>query len=345
MKISEIKFAPLNVPLKRRLQTLSVTVWFFLMCFMPVICYLIAAYLLIFTTTIRYILLVYFLWIYYDWDTCNTGGRSTILTNIVARSRWMQLVFGFFPVTLVKTTDLDPNRNYLMCNFPHGIYALGAVGSFQCESIGAKTLFPGLQPHVVSLYQMFRIPFFREVALAMGFISSSEESLDYVLSTKPKPPFTGRLIALIVGGAAESLECSPGKNRVIVNRRKGFVRVALKHGTPLIPSYSFRETDMYDLVRNPYLAWFQHHWYRHLRCVPLICKGRGFFQYSFGFVPHRVPVFTVVGSPIEIPKISHPTKEQIDEYHKKFVEKLTELFETHKYKYLPDPDSKHLEFV
>nr|XP_012152145.1 PREDICTED: 2-acylglycerol O-acyltransferase 2-like [Megachile rotundata] len=349
MEILGIKFAPLNVPLKRRLETLSVTLWFFIMCFGPVLSFVIIGYLLFFTTTIRYYVLLYFLWMYYDWDTCNKGGRSTKLTNMMIKSRWIQHVFDFFPVTLVKTTDLDPNRNYLLCNFPHGIYASGAVGSFQCESRGAKTLFPGLLPHVVALYQMFKIPIFREIALAMdciiGFVSSSEESLDYQLSTKPQPPFIGRLIVLIVGGAGEVLECSPGTNRIIVYQRKGFVRVALKHGTPLIPSFSFRETDIFDQVKNPCLALVQQYCRKKLGCVPVILKGRGLFQYSYGFVPHRVPITTVVGSPIEIPKISHPTKEQINEYHKQFVEKLTELFETHKYKYLPDADSKHLEFV
>ncbi|XP_076396900.1 2-acylglycerol O-acyltransferase 2-A-like isoform X2 [Megachile rotundata] len=335
MKILGIKFAPLNVPLKRRLETLSVTLWYFTLAFGPSLGFIITGYLLFFTTTIRYYVLLYFLWMYYDWDTCNKGGRSTKLTNMVAKSRWIQHVFDFFPVTLVKTTDLDPNRNYLLCSFPHGIIPAGAAGSFQSESRGAKTLFPGLQLNIIVQYQVFKSPIFREIALAMGFISSSEESLDYQLSTKPKTPFTGRISVLIVGGAGEAMECSPGTNRVLVNQRKGFVRVALKHG----------ETDTYDQVKNPYLSLVQHYFRKNVGLVPLILKGRGFFQYSYGFVPHRVPITTVVGSPIEIPKISHPTKEQINEYHKLFVEKLTELFETHKYKYLPDADSKHLEFV
>lgn len=48
---------------------------------------------------------------------------------------------------------------------------------------------------------------------------------------------------------------------------------------------------------------------------------------------------------MEVPKIPEPTKEQIDEYHEKFVEKLVELFETHKHKYVENADSIHLELL
>ena len=41
----------------------------------------------------------------------------------------------YFPIELVKTADLDPNRKYLMCSHPHGVMCAGlqcAVGSNAC---------------------------------------------------------------------------------------------------------------------------------------------------------------------------------------------------------------------
>ncbi|KAF3422325.1 hypothetical protein E2986_12256 [Frieseomelitta varia] len=60
--------------------------------------------------------------------------------------------------------------------------------------------------------------------------SSSPESLNELLSTKPEAPYTGRVTILIVGGAAEAMECKPGTYRILIKRRKGFVRLALKNG-------------------------------------------------------------------------------------------------------------------
>jgi 2-acylglycerol O-acyltransferase 2 len=48
----------------------------------------------------------------------------------------------------------------------------------------------------------------------------------YILNGKEK----GRILTLVVGGAAESLFAHPGLNRIVLKNRKGFVRIALKTG-------------------------------------------------------------------------------------------------------------------
>lgn len=53
--------------------------------------------------------------------------------------------------------------------------------------------------------------------------------------------------------------------------------------------------------------------------------------------------FILVGSPIELPRIMEPTTEQIDQYHKKFINQLVELFETHKHHYLKNAEIATLE--
>lgn len=348
MEMLGIKFAPLNVPLKRRLETLSAAAWFIWLSTGDLLGYLITAYLLFYTTIIRYFMLLYLLWMYYDWDTGNKGGRSERWTRWLRNCTWFQYYCDYFPITLVKTTDLDPTKNYLFCSAPHGILSTGVFGAFGTDILGCKETFPGLDVRVVVLDQHFKIPVFRDYVLMNGAVSSNEESLNYQLSTKPEPPFTGKATVLIVGGAAESLECTLGTYRLLLKRRKGFVKLALKHGSPLVPVFSFGETDIYDQVygaEGSRLKKIQHYIRKFIGLAPIILKGRGFFQYSFGIIPYRKPVTTVVGSPLELPKISEPTKEQIDEYHEKFTNKLIDLFETHKHKYVKDADSVHLEFL
>lgn len=62
--------------------------------------------------------------------------------------------------------------------------------------------------------------------------------------------------------------------------------------------------------------------------------------YIFIWITKKL-LFTV-GKPIDVPKIPKPTKEDIEKYHKIFVEELTSLFEEHKTKYSKHPDEMEL---
>lgn len=44
----------------------------------------------------------------------------------------------------------------------------------------------------------------------------------------------------------------------------------------------------------------------------------------------HVAMETVVGNPIVLPKIAEPTQEQIDHWHRIYIEKLIDLFERNK---------------
>jgi len=51
----------------------------------------------------------------------------------------------------------------------------------------------------------------------------------------------GRGITIVVGGAQESLLAKPGSLRLVLQRRKGFCRVAIRTGAWLVPVLSFGE--------------------------------------------------------------------------------------------------------
>lgn len=252
---------------------------------------------------------------------------------------WWEYLRDYFPLRLEKTVDLDPNNTYIFCVFPHGVLSAGAFTSFATDANNFRSLFPGLRPYLVTLAGHFITPFIRELSLALGGCPSSVDGMNYVLS---RP---GNAVALVVGGASESLESRPGTYKIILKRRKGFVKLALMHGAPLVPVISFGETDVYDQVQNPegsLLRRAQEFCRRVTGIAPVVLLGRGLFQYSFGVVPQRRPVTTLVGTPIPIQKVPEPTEEQINELHQKFTEELTALFETKKHLYLPNSESINL---
>lgn len=128
---------------------------------------------------------------------------------------------------LVKTTDLDPSKNYLFACFPHGVVCSGAFTAFCTNALGFYKIFPGMNSNMITLGGHFRVPFFRDLILGLGACSSSLESLLHLLDKKKHQ---GKCVALVVGGAAEALDSHPGEYKVILNRRKGFIKVAMMSG-------------------------------------------------------------------------------------------------------------------
>lgn len=61
---------------------------------------------------------------------------------------------------------------------------------------------------------------------AAGLCPVTRRAIGYLLSKNG----TGNAVAIVIGGAAESLSCRPGITTLILKNRKGFVRMALQHG-------------------------------------------------------------------------------------------------------------------
>ncbi|RWS26165.1 2-acylglycerol O-acyltransferase 1-like protein, partial [Leptotrombidium deliense] len=155
-----IEFAPLLIPIERRLQTLAVL--YFVLEFMPIglTCLSILVYLSF--TSFHYITLLYLLWFAYDKQVSYRGGRRSDWIRGWPMWRWFR---DYFPISLVKTADLDPDKNYIFGVHPHGIMCFGAFCNFATEANNFSTRFPGLRPYLLTLDQQFQLPIHRELFL------------------------------------------------------------------------------------------------------------------------------------------------------------------------------------
>lgn len=143
------------------------------------------------------------------------------------------------------------------------------------------------------------------------------------------------------GGAEEAFNAIPGVYKLNLKKRKGFIKVAMQSGASIVPVFSFNEVEVYDQVSNEpgsILRSFQELFKKLTGVAPAFLIGRGFFQYSFGLLPRRHPITTVVGAPIDTVKTENPTNEEINDMHQKFIIALEKLFEDHKVKYLKNSD-------
>jgi len=229
---------------------------------------------------------------------------------------------------LVKTCELPADRNYLFCSFPHGILPYGLSVNVGTNSNNFNKLYPGIRTHMITLSLSFSVPFFREIILSQGCCSASEKSLKYILNGPP-----GSACVLLVGGIAEALRSFPHDYRLVLKNRKGFIRIALQTGTPLVPVFSFGETNSYSHVSSGWCRWLEEKLYTAYGVPLVIISGRGFLQKFFGLLPKQTNITTVVGKPIPLPKIDDPEEQDIQKYHSIFVSNLQDLFDKHKQKY------------
>ncbi|XP_065601847.1 2-acylglycerol O-acyltransferase 2 isoform X1 [Cyrtonyx montezumae] len=334
----KIEFAPLSLPLQRRLQTAAVVQWVFSFLCLAQCCT--AAFIGLLFTRFWLLSVLYAVWWFLDREAPLRGGRRIHLVRNSVVWRHMR---DYFPVTLVKTAELDPRQNYLVGFHPHGVLAVGAFINFGTEASGFSTIFPGITPHLMMLSVWFRIPFLRDYLMSGGLVSSDKESAYHVLQR----PEGGNLLAIIVGGAQEALDARPGSYTLLLRNRKGFVRVAIERGTSLVPAFSFGENELFDQVSNPKGSWLRRiqHQLQQIMGISLpLFHARGIFQYSFGLVPYRRPINTVIGKPIPVAKKHKPSEEEVDRVHQKYLEELNKLFEEHKAKYNV-PENSHLKFI
>ncbi|XP_071317549.1 2-acylglycerol O-acyltransferase 3b [Trachinotus anak] len=304
---------------KEFLETISVLQWVLSFLFLGVACYVLIVYLMF--TSLWPLSTLYFIWLVMDWQTPERGGRRTLA---VRKWKVWDHLRDFFPIKLVKTAELDPNKNYILGCHPHGIMSAGAFSCFSTESCGFTEVFPGVRPSLAILAGLFRIPFFREYIMSAGLCPVSKPSLVHLLSKSGK----GNAVVIVIGGAAESLASSPGVNTVVVRQRKGFVRTALEFGADLVPVYSFGENELFKQVIFPEGSLRR-------RLQDLFKSIMGFAPCLFvgeriAVLPYRTPVTTVVGSPISVPKRAMPTEEEVDHYHTLYMEALSKLFHEHK---------------
>ncbi|XP_016967950.1 2-acylglycerol O-acyltransferase 2-A isoform X2 [Drosophila biarmipes] len=339
----KIEWVPLRVPLERRLQTLATAFFTYTFFTLPITSCLAVAILLYYGgLIIRTLLLLYFVKIYVDYkkNCAVVEGNGWLFYRSIRRYR------DYFPVELVKTAELPANKNYIVASFPHGILGTGTCINMSLDIEKWLELFPQVRPKIATLDHHFRTPFLRDILRWWGMVSVSKESLAYLLSKSNDPKhkdnrdgFTSNAVAVLVGGAQEAMETHPGKYILTLRNRKGFVKMAIRTGSSIVPSLSFGEVDIFDQVANPpdsALRRFQNVVKKFTGISPLLPKGRGIFNYNYGILPHRRRIVQVVGSPIDVIRSDSPDADYVDKIHAQVIEALEKMFEQYKEEYISD---------
>ena len=310
--------------MKRRLQTLAV------LAHTLSIASLLAAFFLLCSIPIFWPLLVPYL-IYVLFSNAGYSGTLRYRSDFVRSLPFWSLFASYFPARLHRSAILPSTRKYIFGYHPHGIISHGAFAAFATEALGFSQLFPGIRNTLLTLDSNFRVPLYREYILTLGLQSVSRESCENILSKGgANGEGMGRAITIVVGGARESLEATPSSLRLILGRRKGFVKLAIRTGADLVPVLAFGENELYDQVQpeqHPLIHKMQLLVKKFMGFTVPLFHARGVFNYDVGVMPYRRPLNIVVGKPIKVEQASKPSEAYIAELHELYVKELQRIWE------------------
>jgi hypothetical protein len=221
--------------------------------------------------------------------------------------RWFQR-FSIVIEDQDEETKNHPQTLYAV--HPHGAFCIGWSMLFAHDYF-AKTRFC----FAPALYYS---PFFRLFSRSTGNPGSAAKAsmVSYMKQ--------GQDIALPPGGFEEATLTSLEHDRVFISKRTGFVRLCLQHGIAIRPVYVFGEKSLYWNVQGGWKTRLALNKFG----LPTILP----FGYPWiPLVPKNTASLTIcIGSPLVLPRLENPTKEQVAHWHAKYVAALTRLFEDNK---------------
>jgi 2-acylglycerol O-acyltransferase 2 len=268
--------------------------------------------------------------VYLLFSTAGTSGTLTRRSQLIRGLKIWSLFASYFPARLHRSQVLAPTRKYVFGYHPHGIISHGAFAAFATEALGFSQLFPGITNTLLTLDSNFRIPLYCDYLLAMGLRSVSRESCENLLSNGgANGEGMGRAITIVVGGARESLDAQPSTLRLVLKRRKGFVKLAIRQGADLVPVLSFGENELYEQLQpktHPGIHRAQLVLKKLLGFTIPLFHARGVFNYDVGLMPYRRPLNIVVGRAIRVVQDRMPSEKYVDEIHGLYVAELERIW-------------------
>ncbi|KAI9030583.1 pyridoxal phosphate-dependent transferase [Hyaloraphidium curvatum] len=232
-----------------------------------------------------------------------------------------------------KSYAAQPGERYLFCTHPHGAFGNGTWAALMLTESFAEAF-----PELVSVEKgycrlrgttvtaQFALPFVREMVLAGGVMSASPKAMETWLKGGDKGE--SRAMYLVPGGAAE--QAYVGSNRLVLHRRKGLVRMAMRTGAKLVPVWIFGENELYPPPPRGMLwdafSGFCKKW---LGWMPV--PGTP----PFLLLP-RVPqkgLKAVVGTPIAVPRGAEGDPAVVDKWLAVYIAALRSLWERHRGQY------------
>eukprot|EP00878_Enallax_costatus_P016076 GHUV01016857.1.p1 GENE.GHUV01016857.1~~GHUV01016857.1.p1 ORF type:complete len:299 (+),score=36.27 GHUV01016857.1:955-1851(+) len=218
----------------------------------------------------------------------------------------------YFQFSVAIEHKLDPTGKYVFAGFPHGVFP---VSELLCISLMLR-IWPTLRVYSIAASSVFKVPVWRHILCWTGARPATRRWFRTLLGMGS--------VSLVPGGIAEMFLWEEHREVIKILDRKGFVRIAVEQGVPLVPVYHFGNSRLFSWVAPR--SW-----------EVLARRTRAALGYPKGrwgtLVPRSEPLFMAVGAPIPVPKLapSDPYyQDAVDKAHSELVKALVDLYTKYK---------------
>ncbi|GFH52178.1 hypothetical protein CTEN210_08654 [Chaetoceros tenuissimus] len=209
---------------------------------------------------------------------------------------------------------LKEGKKFILAFQPHGVVSFCSL----CSWINAPVDIRQIPTAVASA--VLKFPILKNVMGIFGLTDASSSNVKRILQ---KGKGIKGCIVIYVGGIAELFLTCDEEERLYLQKRKGFIKIALREGVDIIPVYLFGNTSILSVVKTKFLESMSR-------------KMQTSFTYFWGKcflpIPRDDKLLYVRGKPLGMPHIPEPTDEDINKWHAIYIKEVTRLFNDNKEK-------------
>ena len=231
---------------------------------------------------------------------------------------WLHAVMRLCGVTseIRMPDDLSPPSPCVLTCAPHGVFAVGHL-TYNIGRLRTEKRFRDFKALAGGASVLFYTPVVRELLLLLGAREATQETLDRALRS-------GRSVGLSTGGVWEQLHTSHEQESLSLLPNLGFVRLAMRHGVPLVPTYAFGENALYK-THEVGMGWREWIALRLRVGLPLATGRLG------GPFPHAAHHVYALGRPVPTgPPNADPTDAEVVAVLHRWLREMRRLFDEHK---------------
>jgi 1-acyl-sn-glycerol-3-phosphate acyltransferase len=103
----------------------------------------------------------------------------------------------------------------------------------------------GRWPRGLTDRRIFRIPLLRQIFMDLGIVVAHPETGQALLEQE-------KIVTIMPGGSREAFKPSRERYKLMWQRRKGFVRLAIQTGSPIIPAVCIGNDELYHVFLDGY---------------------------------------------------------------------------------------------
>lgn len=158
----------------------------------------------------------------------------------------------------------------------------------------------------------YRVPGLGSLMEALGCIIGKQEHAQSLLQN-------GEILYIAPGGMRESLRPSTQRYQILWNRRKGFARLAIETGAPVVLAACPRADDIYTVYETPITKWV----YRNFKMPIFIARGVGPTT-----LPKPIKLDHYLSKPIYPPKKKDDPaafKRQVYNFHRRLMRHMNQM--------------------